>query len=218
MTVVGLAEFLVGSLVWVALPVLWLMGTRAVFTHFHDRRSNVLYAQLPDALAMIVRSVRTGMTVQDAMRVVAEEGQWPTSAEFQRLHDELRVGTSLEDALVRMAQRSRLIEYRFFAVALSLQSQSGGSLAETLENLADVVRKRVALKQRAIALASEARMTMYVLAVLPFVTSGVLLLASPDYLTVLVTTPVGKKILCAGIVLLAMGIGSMKIIIKSSVS
>jgi tight adherence protein B len=103
-------------------------------------------------------------------------------------------------------------------VALSLQSQSGGSLSETLENLADVVRKRVALKQRAIALASEAKMTMYVLGGLPFVVAGGLMVLTPAYLMPLVTTSTGKMVLFAGIVLLCLGFGSMKIIIKKSVS
>ena len=93
--------------------------------------------------------------------------------------DEIRLGGTLQDALVKLAQRSALLEYRFLAVALSLQSQSGGSLSETLENLADVVRKRVALKQRGIALASEARTTMYVLGCLPFLVGGALLVLDP---------------------------------------
>ena len=174
--------------------------------------------QLPDALGMIVRSVRVGLTVQDALRIVGEEYTWPTSFEFRRLHDEIRVGSPLVDSLLRLAQRSDVLEYRFFAVALALQNQSGGGLSETLENLADVVRKRVALKARAIALASEARMTMFVLAALPFFTSGALLVVSPGYLSVLLTTPMGKHILVAGLTLLTFGIYSMRVIIKKSVS
>lgn len=212
------AGFFVGPAAWLALPIEWIILTRMTFGSFSRRRSNILYTQLPDALAMIVRSVRAGIPVPEALRIVGEEGQWPTSAEFVRLYDEIRLGGSLPDALVKLAQRSSLLEYRFFAVALALQTQSGGSLTETLENLADVVRKRVALKQRAIALSSEARMTMWVLACLPFVTAGGLAVLSPDYLLVLVTTSSGKKILLAGFVLLGLGIGSMNLIIKKSVS
>ena len=213
-----LVGFFAGPSVWLALPVDWIVLARMAFGTFSRRRSNVLYMQLPDALAMIVRSVRAGIPVPEALRIVGEEGQCPTSAEFVRLYDEIRLGGSLPDALVKLAQRSSLLEYRFFAVALALQSQSGGSLTETLENLADVVRKRVALRQRAIALSSEARMTMWVLACLPFITAGGLALLSPDYLLVLVTTSSGKKILLAGFVLLGLGIGSMSLIIKKSVS
>ena len=87
---------------------------------------------------------------------------------------------------MKLAHRSALLEYRFLAVALSLQGQSGGSLSETLENLADVVRKRVALKQRAIALSAEAKMTMYVLGCLPFIVSAGLMVLTPCYLMPLI--------------------------------
>jgi tight adherence protein B len=212
------AAFFVGPRIWILLPLKMFLIVRSVFKFFSARRTAQLYAQLPDALAMTVRSVRVGFTVPDALRIVSEEGQWPTSAEFRRVVDEIRVGGSLLDSLVKLAKRSALLEYRFLAVALSLQGQSGGSLSETLENLADVVRKRVALKQRAVALASEARMTMYVLGALPFVVCGGLMVLTPAYLVPLVTTPTGKKVLFVGIVLFCMGFGSMKTIIKKSVS
>jgi tight adherence protein B len=214
----GLSYFLVGSIGWMMFPVVWTLLTRQLFKYFETRRNRLLYNQLPDALSMIVRSVRVGVTVQDSLFVVGEEAPWPTSIEFQRLNDEIRVGTSLSDALIRLARRSGLIEYRFFAVALTLQSQSGGNLSETLENLADIVRKRVALRARAIALAAEARLTMYVLAGLPFFTTGALMVIEPDYLAVLVTTSMGKKILFGGIGLLVMGLTSMRVIIRKSIS
>jgi len=194
------------------------MLTRMVFGYFHKRRTSILYTQFPDALSMIVRSVRAGIPVPEALRIVGEEGQFPTSAEFQRLYDEIRLGGSLPDALTRLAQRSSMLEYRFFAVSLALQSQAGGGLSETLENLADVIRKRVALKQRAIALASEAKLTMYVLAVLPFIAGLGLIVLSPDYVQLLVTTSSGKKLLAAGIFLLCLGIGSMRVLIRKAVS
>jgi tight adherence protein B len=214
----GLGYFLIGAIAWASLPFSFFLLARPLFKYFELRRNKLLYRQLPDALSMIVRSVRVGVTVQDSLRVVSDEAQWPTSIEFKRLLDEIRIGTSLSDALARLAERSGLIEYQFFAVALTLQSQSGGSLSESLENLADIVRKRVALRARAIALAAEARLTMYVLAGLPFVTTGALLVIQPDYLTVLITTSLGKKILFGGVALLAMGLTSMQVIIRKSTS
>jgi tight adherence protein B len=216
--VAGIGVFFIGPIAWASLPVDAYLLVRTIFKFFHNRRTAQLYVQLPDALAMTVRSVRVGFTVSDAMRIVSEEGQWPTSAEFRRVIDEIRVGSSLQDALVKLALRSALLEYRFLAVALALQNQSGGSLSETLENLADVVRKRVALKERGIALASEARTTMWVLGCLPFVVSAALVVITPAYLLPLITTSMGKKLLLTGIALLAMGFGSMKVIIKKSVS
>ncbi len=214
----GFGHFLLGAAIWVTLPVVWTFFARGIFKHYEMRRNKLLYGQLPDALSMIVRSVRVGVTVQDSLVVVGDEAPWPTSIEFRRLNDEIRVGSSLGDALVRLAGRSGLLDYRFFAVSLTLQSQSGSNLSETLENLGDIVRKRVALRARAIALAAEARMTMYVLAGLPFFTTGALMVIEPDYLSVLVTTVVGKKILFGGITLLALGLISMRVIIRKSIS
>ena len=209
---------LIGPYAWLGLPVAFVFLARKLFQHYDHRRNKLLYHQLPDALSMIVRSVRVGVAVQDSLRVVSEEAQSPTSIEFRRLTDDIRMGSSLGDALLRLADRSGLIEYRFFAVALALQNQSGGSLSETLENLADICRKRVALRARAIALASEARLTMYVLAGLPFFAITTLLVIDPDYLTVLFTTSSGKKLILGGIGLLTMGLFSMRLIIRTSTS
>lgn len=214
----ALGSLAVGPIVWLSLPVAWLLLMRIVFNSFLNRRATLLYNQFPDTLTMIGRSVRAGLPVPEALRIVSEEGQVPTSAEFARLYDDLRLGGSLPEALLKMAQRSALLEYRFFAVALSLQSQSGGSLTETLDNLADVIRKRVALKLRALALASEAKMTMYVLAALPFVVGGGLIVINPGYVGQLIYTSAGRVILMIGVALLTMGIVSMKVIIRKSIS
>ncbi len=106
---------------------------------------------------MIVRSVRVGIPVTEGIRTVAREAPRPTAQEFSLLADQIRIGMPIEEALRELATRNQLPEYRFFATALALQNQTGGGLAETLENLGDVIRKRVALKGRAHALASEAR-------------------------------------------------------------
>lgn len=214
----GSASLMVSPLTWGGLPVVWILLMRWIFAHFLRRRAQILYNQFPDALAMIVRSIRAGLPVPEALRVVAEEGQMPTTLEFARLYDELRLGGSLPDALTKLARRTALLEYKFFAVSLSLQSQSGGSLTETLDNLGDVIRKRVALKARAIALASEARMTMYVLASLPFITFAGLMVVSPGYVAQLIYTSSGRVLLFIGLGLLTAGLGSMKYLIRKAVT
>lgn len=213
-----LGNFLIGAASWLGVPLVWIVLNRMLFGRFLAKRTNALYMQMPDAMGMIVRSVRVGINVQDALRIVADDSQWPTSLEFRQLDDELRLGATMGDALTRLATRSGLVEYRFFAVALTLQNQAGGSLSETLDGLADLVRKRVALRARGLALAAEARLSMYVLAALPFFCSGALLLIQPDYLLVLVTTPMGKSMLFAGIVLLILGMTAMQAIIKKNLS
>jgi tight adherence protein B len=109
-------------------------------------------------------------------------------------------------------------EYRFFATALSLQNQTGGGLSETLENLAEVIRKRVALKQRGYALAAEARTSAGILAILPFFTAGALAVMNPGYLGLLFNDPGGQRILAVASGLMLLGILSMRSLIRRSLS
>ena len=198
------------------MPVLWVVFARGFWRFFDHRRRDTLFRQFPDALGMIVRSVRAGIPVARAIRIVAEEGGPPTAAEFAHLADQVAIGVPLEAALRGMAERSGLGEYRFFATALALQAQTGGGLTETLENLADVIRKRVALKQRGHALASEARTSAGILASLPIVTFFGLWLIKPAYITVLLDDPGGQKILGTAIGMLGMGMMVMRSIIRRS--
>lgn len=215
---VALAVRLIGVLGWLGYPVLAVMLGRAVFGTFLRRRQTRLYEQLPDALSMIVRAVRAGLPVTEALRSVGQEASAPTAGEFTRLATDIAIGISLQDALTTMAERTGLQEYRFFAVALALQGQTGGNLAETLENLAEVVRKRVAVRARGFALASEARMTANVLVGLPFVAAGALAFMAPAYLMVLIDTSPGQKMLFLAAVLLGGGIAVMRTMIRRSLS
>ena len=218
MVAAGLMSAVFGMIAWFVQPLFWMMASRTVFGIFASRRARILYTQMPDALAMIVRSVRTGIPVAEALRIVGKESQAPTAPEFERMYNQLLIGQSLTEALVQMAGRTEVPEYRFFAVALALQGQTGGSLTDTLENLADVIRKRTAMRQRAYALSSEARTTMMVLAALPFVAFAALLVMTPGYVTLLIDTERGRQILAAAIISLSMGIGAMQWMIRQALS
>jgi tight adherence protein B len=207
-----------GPYAWLSQPVFWVLIGRSVFGTFAARRARVLYNQMPDALSMIVRSVRTGIPVSEALRIVGREAQQPTAPEFERLYNQLVIGQSLPDALVEMAKRTEVPEYRFFAVALALQGQTGGSLTDTLENLADVIRKRTAMRARAYALSSEARTTMMVLASLPFLAFFALLLLTPGYVMLLIDSARGREILASAVISLAMGIGTMQFMIRRALT
>jgi tight adherence protein B len=151
---------------------------------------------------MIVRSVRAGIPLHEALRTVARESPAPTAGQFQRVSDEMAIGIRLEDSLKDLARRTGVPEYAFFSVALTLQMQTGGSLAETLDSLADVIRKRVALRQRAVALAAEARLSSMVLASLPVLTCAALAVIDFDYIRPLFETARGERILYTAIGLL----------------
>lgn len=207
-----------GKLSWFALPVEWVVLSRSFFNWCRRRRQDKLFQQFPDALAMIVRAVRVGIPVTDSIQAVGRELEAPTGPEFARLSDELAIGMLLEDALRAMAERNGLQEYRFFATALALQSQTGGGLSETLENLADVIRKRVAVRQKGEALSAEAKMSSMVLASLPPLAAVGLYLMNSAYIVLLFVDPFGQKILAGAIVMLGGGIWSMKALIRKSLS
>jgi tight adherence protein B len=212
------AARLIGLWGWLTFPVEAGLLARMVFGFFWRRRQARLFEQMPDALSAIVRAVRAGLPVTEALRTVGQDAAAPTAGEFARLAGDLAIGLSLQDSLVVMAARTELQEYNFFAVALALQGQTGGNLAETLENLADVVRKRVAVRARGYALAAEARTTAGVLVALPFIAGGVLAFVAPTYLMVLFTTDQGRKMLFAAAVLLGCGVAAMRTMIRRSLS
>ena len=205
---------LVGQAAWLLMPMVTCYTIRSVYIGFNNRRSATLYRQFPDALATIVRAVRVGIPVTEAIRAVAQDAERPTSTEFGRLHDQVGIGAPLEEALQELAARNHLPEYRFFATALSLQSQTGGGLTETLENLADVVRKRVALKARGYALAAEARTSAAILALLPVFTTVGLMILKPEYISPLLEEGLGQTLFGGGVVWLGIGILVMRGLIQ----
>ncbi len=206
--------FLLGRPGWLAWPIAALVIARSVFGGFRGRYTAALYRQLPDALGMIVRAVRAGVPVTESFRTVARESAQPTATEFTRLCDELFIGMPMERALIDLATRTALKEYGFFAVALGLQRQTGGNLTEALDNLADVIRKRVRLRARAKALTSEARTSALVLASVPVVAGGALAAISPTYIRTLFADPMGTTVLGAAILSLAFGAATMRLIIQ----
>jgi tight adherence protein B len=214
----GVLVAIISDLLWFSLPVLWVFGCRAVFNMGMLRRRARLYAQFPDCLAMIVRSVRAGVPLTEAIRIVAKESAEPSATEFGRVAGDLQIGVPIADALKSLSGRNQIAEFRFFATALTLQSQTGGRLGETLDNLAGIVRKRMALKSRGHALAAEAKMTAMILGGLPVLACGALYLLNPDYVDVLFFDPTGRLILMAALCSLGTGAFIMKTIISKSLA
>ncbi len=201
-----------------AVPVFGVFGSRFYYGFADGQRRDLLLAQFPDALALIVRAVRVGIPVSEALRAVAREAPQPTAGTFDRLVGQMAIGTPLESAVRDMAARNALPEYGFFAAALALQAQTGGGLTATLESLADIIRRRIAMKARGHALSSEARTSAMVLAALPVATCLMLFATSPGYVLVLFTDSGGQKLLGAAILSLLTGMGVMRFIIRKSLS
>ena len=210
-----LARMLLGDvLALLAMPVLWVVLSRSFFTWVENRQRDKLLNQFPDALAMIVRSVRVGIPVMEAMRAVSRELPEPTGPAFDRLVNQVAVGGSLEDAILELARRAGLAEYRFFATAVALQNQTGGKLSDTLESLADVIRKRMALKSKAKAMTSEARASIMVLAAMPVLTGAGMWALNPKYMNLLLTNSSGNKLFGAAVLSLCFGMFVMRTIIR----
>ncbi len=207
-------DALIGDLKYYLIPGCWVLLSRSLWIWRREKRLSRQRAQFPDALSMIVRSVRVGIPVAEAMHIVANEAREPTAHSFGELAAEIAIGVPLESALPRLAERTGLAEYRFFSTAISLQAQTGGALSETLENLADLIRRRIALKARGQALASEARASGYVLALLPLVVGGAIYFMNPGYIDVLFNDPTGRRLFGVAVVSLACGLFSMYAIAK----
>jgi tight adherence protein B len=216
--VAGFVAFLIDDLLMVALPAIWVMLCRSFFSWAEQRRRDTLFRQFPDALALVVRAVRVGIPISEAIGAAARESPQPTSREFQAMTDRLAIGMHLQEALTETAMRNGVAEYRFFATALALQARTGGSPTEALDNLADVIRRRVALRERGRALASQARASAIVLIILPIATALLLLVIDFNYISLLIVDPTGRRILATAIILLGLGMYTMRTMIRKSLS
>ena len=217
--VAGALSVVIGDfMVPLATVPIWIGLCRWFFAWCRHRYLQSLYVQFPDALNMVVRAVRVGITVGEAIRTVGREAPMPTGRVFSRIVDRIAIGLPVDEAVRDVMLKVGLPEYQFFATALSLQTQTGGALSETLDNLADVIRRRVATRARGHALASEARASAMFLTALPFVAGGALAVLNPDYVGVLFFDPTGQKILLAATGLLTAGTVMMRGIIRKSLS
>ena len=175
-------------------------------TFMIKRRRNRFITLLPEAIDLIVRGLRSGLPITEAIKVVGQEVPDPVGIEFRRIIESFSIGLSFDQALWAAAERIGVAEFRFFAISLSVQQETGGNLTETLDNLADVLRRRKQVKLKIRALTGEARASAAILAALPPIMFGALLLTRPEYGNVLIETQQGRAFLAAGVLLISTGI------------
>lgn len=168
------------------------------------------------ALGVIIRCVRAGLPVVEGMRAVGAEVPAPSGPEFGRCVDQIQLGVDFDAALAGLATRCRLADYRFFGVTVTLQRQTGGNLAETLDNLAETIRRRRAVRLKAQSLTAEIRATVMVLALLPVGVGALMLVVSPSYILQLFTTENGRLLLGIALVVQATGLVIIKLITQRS--
>ena len=193
-----------------------LLVARYLFRRKSRAYNAILFRQIPDAMSLMLRAVRAGLPVAEAIRSVGTESMSPTQEEFARVAGETAIGMAIEVAIRRMAERTQIQEYAFFAVIIGLHGQTGGNLSETLENLADMVRRRVAMAAKSKALSAEGRLSAGVVAALPFVVGILTLIFTPGYLMEFVTNPRGPTLIGVFVALLSIGIFSSHLLIQRS--
>ncbi|MGA2712196.1 MAG: type II secretion system F family protein [Bryobacteraceae bacterium] len=174
-------------------------------------------AQLPDALDFLSRSMRAGHAFTISLDMVGQETHDPLGQEFRALFNEQNLGASLERSFASFGKRVPLPDVRFFSSAVLLQRQTGGNLSEILNRLSHIIRERFRLKGQVKAVSAHGRLTATILTILPIATLGGLLLTSPGYLDPMFQTPIGRKIIAAGVVAQIVGNFFIRKIIKIKV-
>jgi tight adherence protein B len=170
--------------------------------------------ELPNAVEAIVRGVKTGLPLNDSIRVVAKDAKEPVKSEFGRVLDQQAFGMSMTEAVQVLLQRVPLPEVNFFVVVITVQQQAGGNLSEALGNLARVLRNRKKMKAKVKAMSSEAKASAGIIGSLPFVVGILVSITSPKYLLPLFTTSLGHIWLGIAVVMLAAGIFVMNRMVK----
>lgn len=170
-----------------------------------SKRLNDFTAKFPEAIELLVRGLKSGLPVSETLMVVSREIAGPVGEEFKIVTEKIKIGKTMEDALQDTADRLGTPEFQFFVITLAIQRETGGNLAETLSNLADVLRKRAQMKLKIRAMSSESKASAYIVGSLPFVVFGLVWSVNPGYLAGFFSE---QRLIIAGLVgLVWMGIG-----------
>jgi len=147
-----------------------------------SRRINKFNAKFPDAIELLVRGLRSGLPISETMAVVGAEVPGPVGEEFRAVSDKMKIGRTMDAALQETADRLGTAEFQFFVISIAIQRETGGNLAETLANLATVLRQRGQMKLKIKAMSSESKASAYIVGSLPFIVFGLIMWISPDYM------------------------------------
>ena len=190
---------------------------RLILRMLAKRRQKKFLEEFADALESVVRLLKAGMPVSEAIAMIGREFSGPVGEEMAYVYDQQRVGISLPDAVISAATRMPLTEMQMFATGVAIQQQTGASLSEVLQNLAGVIRSRHKLKRKVEAITSEAKASATIIGILPLVVAGGLYALNPEYMRVLFTTPLGKLYLTGAAIWMGIGILIMRQMINFKV-
>ena len=210
--VTALAFFLKAPLL--ILPGALAAGTlglpRWFVSFMRGRRIKAFLNDFPNALDVIVRAVKSGLPLNDGIRLIASESPEPVKGEFRRIVESQQVGMSIPDAAMRMSETMPCPEAGFFGIVIQIQQQAGGNLSEALGNLSRVLRDRKKMKAKVQALSMEAKASAVIIGALPFIVGFLVYLSSPNYIMPLFTTSTGHLILGVSGIWMSIGIFVMR--------
>ena len=170
-----LLALFVGLFVGIGLP-------HATVGFFINRRIAKFTAKFPDAIELLVRGLRSGLPITETIGVVGAEVDGPVGEEFRTVSDKMKIGRTMDAALQETSDRLGTPEFQFFVITIAIQRETGGNLAETLANLADVLRKRGQMKLKIKAMSSESKASAYIIGALPFIVFGMIWYINADYM------------------------------------
>jgi tight adherence protein B len=185
-----------------------LLGAFLPYSYASYRRSKRFqkFEELfPEAIDTLARAVRAGHAFTTALELIANEVAEPIASEFRKLFEEQKFGLPVRDALINLTQRVPLVDVKFFVTAVMLQRETGGNLAEILDNLSYVIRERFKIMRQVRVHTAQGRLTMVLLMSLPPVIVMVMLVMSPNFIRPLFTDPLGHTLVVAGIALQTVG-------------
>jgi tight adherence protein B len=174
------------------------------------RRVKAFLNEFPNALDIIVRAIKSGLPLNDSIRLIANESPEPVRTEFRRIIESQQIGMSVPDATLRMPETMPCAEAGFFGIVIQIQSQAGGNLSEALGNLSRVLRDRKKMKAKVQALSMEAKASAVIIGALPFIVAFLVYLSSPNYIMPLFVTSTGHLILGVSGVWMSIGIFVMR--------
>ena len=191
----------------VSTPCLCVLRARAA-------RLKKIEAQLPEAADFLARALRAGHSFSNVLQMVGDELNEPISGEFKMAHEEINYGVPMNEALQNLAARIPLTDLRYLVIAVLVQRESGGNLAEVLVSIARIIRARLKLLGQVRVLSAEGRMSAWVLGLMPVVMIGVMALVNPQYIRLLWTDPSGIKLLWYAAGMVALGVVWMRNVIR----
>jgi tight adherence protein B len=189
----------------------------AYASHMRAKRFQRFEEKFPEAIDTLARAVRAGHAFTTALEMIANEVSEPVAGEFRQLYEEQKFGLPVRDALVNLADRIPLVDVKFFVTAVMLQRETGGNLAEILDNLSYVIRERFKILRQVRVHTAQGRMTMMLLMALPPTVVVVMLTLNPGFIQPLFTDPIGHIMIVAGITLQTMGYFLIRRVIRIQV-